>query len=241
MAAAQRQLASGSHDAALDTYRTALADVDGALTLDPSNATAAALRRQLLEAMPQLPPAPRREPAPLPQLSGQPHLSSPVFELTEAGDSPYVEKGLRAVAAIIILVLTAVAIQIIPYYATSHSHLDTTPLEQRAKYPALPPPASVALPPAPTDDTIYFPTPGVTMPFLQSKSEPRANAQGSVVLVAVIDPSGRPVQVQVWRGLDPDLNVLAIQAASQWRFRPGTKDGKPVPVAARLEVNFRRQ
>jgi protein TonB len=33
------------------------------------------------------------------------------------------------------------------------------------------------------------------------------------------------------------LEEKAIEAVKQWRFRPGTRDGKPV-VAAAIEVNF---
>jgi hypothetical protein len=30
----------------------------------------------------------------------------------------------------------------------------------------------------------------------------------------------------------------AIEAASQWRFRPGTKDGEPVSTHATVQMNF---
>jgi outer membrane biosynthesis protein TonB len=35
------------------------------------------------------------------------------------------------------------------------------------------------------------------------------------------------------------LEEKAIEAITQWRFRPGTKDGQAVTVAATIEVNFR--
>jgi TonB family protein len=37
------------------------------------------------------------------------------------------------------------------------------------------------------------------------------------------------------------LDQKAIEAVRQWRFEPGLKDGKPVPVTANLELNFRLQ
>ncbi len=39
--------------------------------------------------------------------------------------------------------------------------------------------------------------------------------------------------------LDPGLDVQAIRAVEQWRFEPGKIEGKPVRVAANVEVNFR--
>jgi outer membrane biosynthesis protein TonB len=35
------------------------------------------------------------------------------------------------------------------------------------------------------------------------------------------------------------LDEQAIGAVMQWRFKPGTKDGKPVRVAAQVTVSFR--
>jgi outer membrane biosynthesis protein TonB len=34
------------------------------------------------------------------------------------------------------------------------------------------------------------------------------------------------------------LEEKAIEAVKQWRFRPGTRDGKPVMAPASIEVNF---
>jgi TonB family protein len=35
------------------------------------------------------------------------------------------------------------------------------------------------------------------------------------------------------------LDEKAIEAVRLWRFEPGLKDGKPVPVEVSIEVNFR--
>ena len=32
---------------------------------------------------------------------------------------------------------------------------------------------------------------------------------------------------------------VPIASIKTWRFQPGTKNGKPVPVRAKIEVNFR--
>jgi periplasmic protein TonB len=44
--------------------------------------------------------------------------------------------------------------------------------------------------------------------------------------------------VSVAQSLHPVLDEQAIAAARQWRFVPGTKDGKPVPVQVSLEMTF---
>lgn len=145
----------------------------------------------------------------------------------------------KPVAAVLVVLQLAVAVRVISYYATRR-HMDNAPLEQRAKYASLPTPASATAQPVEADDTIYWTEPGLTLPLLLHKTEPVANAQGTVLLVAVIDPAGTPINMQVRRGLTPDLNVLAIQAVEKWRFRPGRKGGKAVPVVATLEVRFHR-
>jgi TonB family protein len=35
------------------------------------------------------------------------------------------------------------------------------------------------------------------------------------------------------------LDEKAVEAVEKWKFKPGFKDGKPVAVAATVEVNFR--
>ena len=87
---------------------------------------------------------------------------------------------------------------------------------------------------------------GVTAPALLYKVEPeyseearKAKYQGTVVLYVEVDPSGKAVNPKIVRSLGLGLDEKAIEAVRKWKFRPGFKDGKPVTVAATIEVNFR--
>ena len=87
---------------------------------------------------------------------------------------------------------------------------------------------------------------GVSEPVLLLKVEPeytetarRARLQGTVVLKVLVGPDGVAQTVTVERPLGMGLDEKAIEAVKKWRFRPGMKDGKPVPVQATIEVNFR--
>ena len=63
--------------------------------------------------------------------------------------------------------------------------------------------------------------------------------EGTVVLYAVIHADGSVGEVRVLEGFDERLNENARKALSQWRFRPGTKDGTPVDVEAVVRVPFK--
>jgi hypothetical protein len=59
---------------------------------------------------------------------------------------------------------------------------------------------------------------------------------GIVLLEAVIDEKGIPVNVRAIKG-QPELTEPSIAALKQWRFKPGALHGKPVPVIFNLSVN----
>jgi|SRR5579864_1312091 len=87
---------------------------------------------------------------------------------------------------------------------------------------------------------------GVTAPKVLSKTEPvytaearTAKIEGTVELSLEIDADGLAQDIQVLRSLDGGLDQSAVAAVQQWRFKPGEKSGKPVRVAAKIEVNFR--
>jgi TonB family protein len=86
----------------------------------------------------------------------------------------------------------------------------------------------------------------VKAPVLLSKTEPQYTAdarlakyQGKVTLYIEVGADGTPHNIQVVRGLGLGLDQRAIDALSQWRFKPATRAGQPVPVQATVEVNFR--
>lgn len=147
---------------------------------------------------------------------------------------------LKPLAAFLAVLLFAVAFRVAWYYSTNRVDLGASPIEQ-ATQPSSP--AAPATPAAPNraavDDTIYFAPNDVMLPVLQSKADAQGTSSGKVVLLVVIDRTGKPVSPQVWQGLDPDLNIRAMAAVSKWRFRPATKDGRPVPVTAQVQVAFR--
>ncbi|MEO8026964.1 MAG: energy transducer TonB [Bryobacteraceae bacterium] len=87
---------------------------------------------------------------------------------------------------------------------------------------------------------------GVSAPAVLLKVEPeyseearKAKWQGTVVLAIVVDEKGHARDLKVIRSLGLGLDQKAIEAVEKWRFKPGMKDGKPVPVQATIEVNFR--
>jgi protein TonB len=45
--------------------------------------------------------------------------------------------------------------------------------------------------------------------------------------------------VKVARGLGNGLDEKAVECLQKWRFKPGMRNGEPVPVKATIEVNFR--
>jgi len=88
--------------------------------------------------------------------------------------------------------------------------------------------------------------PGVTVPKLIRKIEPEytpqgrdAHIQGKAVFDLVVDEGGVAREITLVSPLGFGLDENAEKAIGQWRFLPGTKDGKPVQIAATVEVHFR--
>jgi TonB family protein len=87
---------------------------------------------------------------------------------------------------------------------------------------------------------IVSPKPLKEVPPAYTPDAMRAKIQGNVVVQVVILESGLVGDVKIVKSLDPNgLDQEAIKAAKKWLFQPATKDGKPVPVYAHLELNFR--
>ncbi len=64
------------------------------------------------------------------------------------------------------------------------------------------------------------------------------HVEGEVVLYAVIRRDGSVDSIQLVRGIDDQLDANAMQALSQWKFRPATKQGLPVELEAIVHIPF---
>jgi len=93
----------------------------------------------------------------------------------------------------------------------------------------------------------YRPGNGVTLPVVVREVKPqytsdamRAKVQGTVLLECVVRPDGSVGDVKVMRSLDSTfgLDLEAMKAARNWRFRPGTRLGEPVSVLVTIELTF---
>lgn len=58
-------------------------------------------------------------------------------------------------------------------------------------------------------------------------------------MLLIVDTEGRPTTLQVINPLGHGLDEEALRAVQQWRFRPATYQGKPVPVILDVDVNFK--
>ena len=100
--------------------------------------------------------------------------------------------------------------------------------------------------PAAAQSGVYKIGADVKSPQLLTKVEPEYSEEaraalldGSVRLSVVIGVDGVPQDIVVVQPLGLGLDEKAVEAVSQWKFSPGTKDGGPVPVFATIVVNFR--
>ena len=100
---------------------------------------------------------------------------------------------------------------------------------------------------APAQGVVNGKDAGVIPPKLISEVKPQytpeamqAKIQGSVMMDAVIRTDGTPEDIQITKSLDTEygLDKQAVAALNQWRFEPGLKDGKPVPVRLTVEMLF---
>lgn len=94
---------------------------------------------------------------------------------------------------------------------------------------------------------VYKPGDGVTLPVVVSEKKPRytpeamrARIQGRAQMEIVVQQDGTVGEVRVTKSLDKEfgLDDEAVAAARLWRFKPGTKDGKPVNVRVTVEMTF---
>lgn len=67
----------------------------------------------------------------------------------------------------------------------------------------------------------------------------RAKISGTVLLQLVVDIDGLAKNLKVMHGIGFGLDQKAIECLQKWKFAPATKDGRPVPRYATIEVNFR--
>ena len=83
-------------------------------------------------------------------------------------------------------------------------------------------------------------------PVLLSAPDPQyteaarnAKLSGNVIVAMLVDQNGQTQNVHVVQGLGNGLDDKAVEAVQQYKFKPATLNGEPVPVNLRVEVNFR--
>lgn len=80
---------------------------------------------------------------------------------------------------------------------------------------------------------IYDPNPDYTNRARKKK------IQGPVVLSIVVTDKGNVRDAKVVAGVDKDLDKQAMRTVGTWRFEPATKDGKPVAVRLKVEIDYK--
>jgi TonB family protein len=87
---------------------------------------------------------------------------------------------------------------------------------------------------------------GIIRPFPLRKVEPqyteearKARLQGAVIVLVEVSPDGTvaPDNIVIVQGLGKGLDEKAIEAVSQWIFKPAYQDGKPMVVAMPVNIN----
>jgi TonB family protein len=88
---------------------------------------------------------------------------------------------------------------------------------------------------------------GITQPALVVQVPPtytadalHARAQGTVTVEATVRTYGSVGDVRIIRSFTPPfgLDAEAVRTVQKWRFHPGTRRGRPVPMLVTIELTF---
>jgi TonB family protein len=64
------------------------------------------------------------------------------------------------------------------------------------------------------------------------------SVEGVVDLMVLIGEDGAVQRMAVVRSV-PLLDAAAVNCVRNWRFKPASRDGRPIPVVARVPITFR--
>ena len=70
------------------------------------------------------------------------------------------------------------------------------------------------------------------------KKTRKAGWHGVSAIGLIVNSKGMPENLHVERSLSADFDEQAMDAVHLYRFNPGMKDGNPVAVSIKIEVNF---
>ena len=139
---------------------------------------------------------------------------------------------------------------------TPDSSGSSNPMHGTPQQTATTPPTDGQEAPSPNASGIYHGGKGVWPPQIIYSVDPemtdkarQKKLSGTCVVSVVVDRTGRPQDVHVVRSiaayLPPKFHSAAIGldenaviAAKQYRFKPGTYKGKPVPVEVNIEITY---
>ncbi len=88
---------------------------------------------------------------------------------------------------------------------------------------------------------------GIKPPKATSSPDPKfpplpadAEQSGNVVMLIGVNPKGRVEAVRVLRSDEQTFEATAVETVKKWKFKPATKDGKPIPVQITVEMHFQK-
>lgn len=84
-----------------------------------------------------------------------------------------------------------------------------------------------------TPRAVYTPDPEY------SEDARKAKYQGTAILGLTVGGDGLPYDICVLNALGHGLDEKSIEAVKHWKFEPGVKDGRTVPVRLSVETEFR--
>jgi TonB family protein len=81
--------------------------------------------------------------------------------------------------------------------------------------------------------------PAVTFEPVVSPDDLQGGIEGNVVIEITIDEAGNIVNKVVVQSLGPAIDAKVMAALENWRFRPATRDGVPIPSKQDVVYHFK--